>query len=144
MADDGWAWALDQHIPSERGAGQAIIEHVLERLAEHHWHPHDIFSVRLALEEAIVNAIKHGNRLDASKFVHVLCKISSDAMWAQITDQGAGFDPQEVPDCTDDENLDRPSGRGIMLMRCYMSRVEYNDAGNIVVMEKRRTVAEKQ
>ena len=139
MAQDRWAWALDQHIPSERGAGQSIIEHVLDRLAEHQWTAHDIFSVRLALEEAIVNAIKHGNRLDANKHVHVLCRISTELMWAQITDQGAGFDPEEVPDCTEPENLDRPSGRGIMLMRCYMSRVEYNDAGNIVVMEKRRT-----
>ena len=114
---------------------------MLERLAEHQWTAHDIFSVRLALEEAIVNAIKHGNRLDANKHVHVLCKVSAELMWAQITDQGPGFDPEEVPDCTDDENLDRPSGRGIMLMRCYMSRVEYNDAGNIVVMEKRRTAS---
>ena len=141
MAQDRWAWALDQHIASEHGAGQLIIEEVLERLAEHQWTAHDIFSVRLALEEAIVNAIKHGNGLDSNKHVHVVCKISSEAMWAQITDQGEGFDPEEVPDCTDLENLDRPSGRGIMLMRCYMTRVEYNAAGNIVEMEKRRSTS---
>jgi serine/threonine-protein kinase RsbW len=138
MSHDRWAWLHEQVIRSERGAGRRIIDDVLARLVELDWSSHEIFSVRLALEEAIVNAIKHGNGLDASKQVHFLCKMSAQRVYIEITDEGGGFDPDRVPDPTQPENLDRPNGRGIMLMRSYMSRVEYNTAGNKVVMEKHR------
>jgi serine/threonine-protein kinase RsbW len=59
----------------------------------------------------------------------------------EIADEGSGFNPEQVPDPTDPENLECPSGRGIMLMRSYMNRVEYNAAGNKVVMEKHRQTA---
>ena len=97
-----------------------------------------MFGFRLALEEAVVNAIKHGNRLDKNKHVYVVCRSTPEGVWIKITDQGQGFDPEAVPDCTDPAHIDSPNGRGIMLMRNYMSRVEYNDVGNVVVMEKRR------
>jgi len=84
------------------------------------------------------NAIRHGNRSDASKSVYVCCKLSKEQLWGQIRDEGAGFNPDDVPDCTGPENLELPSGRGIMLMRAFMSRVEYNDRGNRVVMGKYR------
>ena len=138
MPKEPWGWTLNQRIPSERGAGHRIIERVLEHLEEHRWSPHDIFSVRLAMEEAIVNAIKHGNRLDRNKQVCVACKVSSDRLWIEVSDEGPGFDPENVPDPTDPDRLEIPSGRGIMLMRNYMNRVEYNDAGNAVIMEKER------
>lgn len=138
MSQERWGWLLNTKIPSERGAGQRIIEQVLGQLQEHDWDSHDIFSVRLALEEAIVNAIKHGNRLDPRKQVHVQCKMSCDKLWIQITDEGPGFDPEAVPDPTDPANLEKPSGRGIMLMKNYMNDVEYNERGNVVTMEKRR------
>ncbi|MGC3970693.1 MAG: ATP-binding protein [Pirellulales bacterium] len=56
----------------------------------------------------------------------------------QVRDEGPGFKLEEVPDCTEDENLEKCSGRGIMLMRNFMSHVEYNDSGNMVTMEKQR------
>jgi serine/threonine-protein kinase RsbW len=62
----------------------------------------------------------------------------AEKIWIKISDQGAGFDPEAVPDCTDDEHICSPNGRGIMLMRNYMSRVEYNKKGNVVEMEKLR------
>ncbi len=98
-----------------------------------------MFGIRLALEEAVVNAIKHGNCLDCNKRVHVICRSTADKIWIRISDEGRGFNPDEVPDCTDPAHLSSPNGRGIMLMRNFMSRVEYNQAGNVVEMEKLRS-----
>lgn len=138
MSRERWAWITAQRIPSERGAGHRFIEEVLDQLKQYEWTGRDLFGVRLALEEAIVNAIKHGNGLDCRKEVRVQCKLSPERFWIEIADEGRGFRPDAVPDCTDPENLEKPSGRGIMLMRNYMNRVEFNESGNVVTMEKRR------
>lgn len=138
MADERWNWRTEQVIPSETGAGQRLLDDLLRQLVEQQWSEHDVHSVHLALEEALVNAIRHGNRSDPSKQVSVTCKVSPERLWVEIRDQGSGFNPDDVPDCTDPDRLEIPSGRGIMLMRAFMSRVEYNDLGNCVVMEKQR------
>jgi serine/threonine-protein kinase RsbW len=98
----------------------------------------DLFGVHLAVEEAVVNAIRHGNKLDAAKRVRLLCKICDHRLRIEVADEGPGFDPAKVPDPTENENLEVPSGRGIMLMRNFMHFVEYNAVGNRVVMEKHR------
>ena len=131
-------WSFDRHIASNLAAGRAIQEEVLAVLEGHGWPPGNVFAVRLAFEEAIVNAIKHGNKHCEDKTVHITAKLLPDRLWLQITDEGPGFDPNAVPDCTQDEQLEVPSGRGIMLMRSFMCHVEYNESGNRVVMEKRR------
>jgi serine/threonine-protein kinase RsbW len=138
MSESAWSWTVERTIPSKRGAGRTIIDEVLAQLEHRQWSPHESFSVRMALEEAIVNAIKHGNQLDGRKKVRIVCKMSAARLWIRISDEGRGFDPRQVPDPTDPENLEMPSGRGIMLMRSYMNRVEYNDVGNVVEMEKER------
>ena len=103
------------------------------------WDGRDLFGVELALEESLSNAIRHGNQLDASKQVLVECKVSPERFWLRVSDEGAGFQPQMVPDCTADENLECPGGRGLALMKAYMTRVEYNPCGNCVTMEKTRS-----
>lgn len=138
MPEGGWIFHSKRTFASDPQAGKQVLEDVLAALERLQWVQHDIFSVHLAMEEALVNAIKHGNRNDASKQVHVDCRIAADLFWIQICDEGPGFDPNQVPDPTDDDRLDVPSGRGIMLMRSFMSRVEYDVRGNCVVMEKRR------
>jgi serine/threonine-protein kinase RsbW len=55
----------------------------------------------------------------------------------RITDEGDGFDPGQVPDCTADDRLEMPGGRGVMLMKSFMTRIEYNAKGNSVLLEKR-------
>lgn len=139
MQNAHWIWSTNQRIPSERGAGQDIAEEILAALREAEWDEKDIFGVRLSLEEALVNAIIHGNRLDNQKSVTVDCKMSTEKLWIEITDEGPGFHPEEVPDPTAPENLERPCGRGIMLMRNFMSFVEYSPRGNRVTMEKQRS-----
>ena len=137
-SDNDWKWQAEVTIPSEPGAGKRILQQVLDQLEIYEYSPRDIFDVHMALEEALVNAIKHGNGLDASKQVRVLCKLSPDRLRVEIEDEGPGFNPDDVPDCTAVENLEKASGRGIMLMRSFMSSVNYNDTGNRVVMEKER------
>jgi serine/threonine-protein kinase RsbW len=131
-------WSVEHSIPSELAAGHRVLEELLEKLAAENWTSRDIFGIRLALEEAIVNAIKHGNCLDCSKCVHITCHSTPEKVWIRISDEGPGFNPGAVPDCTDADHIDAPNGRGIMLMRNFMSRVEYNPCGNAVEMEKLR------
>jgi serine/threonine-protein kinase RsbW len=121
--------------PQEARRVQDEIEHILK---SQHFGDKDIFSIRLALEEALVNAIKHGNRCDRNKKVHISYRILPERFDIAITDEGPGFDPQEVPDPTAIENLERPCGRGLMLMRHYMNEVSYSASGNSVAMTKLR------
>ncbi|MHC4406232.1 MAG: ATP-binding protein [Planctomycetota bacterium] len=138
MSEECWVWELERVIPSKTGAGASVLQEVLEQLQELGWVDHDVFGIHLAMEEALVNAIRHGNRLDINKSVHFACRTTPDLIRIEITDEGDGFDPSSVPDPTDPEHIECPSGRGLMLMRNFMSRVEYNDLGNRVVMEKER------
>lgn len=102
------------------------------------FHERDIFAIRLALEEALVNAIKHGNQMDRAKRVRVSYHVCSERFEVLIADEGPGFDPCEVPDPTAPENLERPCGRGLLLMRHYMTEVDYHDCGRAVRMAKLR------
>ena len=143
MSQTSGNWSIRISIPRRQAAGKQVVDQVRERLEQAEWSPHDVFSVHLAVEEAIVNAIKHGNRLDASKRVHVACRGSTDRFWIEIIDEGSGFDPDQLPDPTDDENLECPCGRGVLLMRNFMSRVEFSQQGKCVVMEKHRGTSDK-
>ena len=71
----------------------------------------------------------------------VVCRLSYEYLQIDIADEGPGFVPEDVPDPTEPDNLEKPGGRGIMLMRQYMTNVEYNDLGNAVTMFKRRTAS---
>ena len=101
----------------------------------------EVFGIRLALEEAIVNAIKHGNRMDLGKRIHVRYRILPDRFDVGITDEGNGYNLDAVPDPCADENLERPSGRGLFLMRHYMTEVTVHPPGNRLTMCKVRTSA---
>jgi len=126
-------------IPSETSAGQAVQERIATLLETFRYDSRDVFGVRLALEEALVNAIKHGNRMDPNKTVRINCEVAVHRVRIEIEDQGPGFDPEDVPDPTADENLERPCGRGIMLMRAFMTMIQYNPLGNLVILEKHRS-----
>ena len=125
-------------ISSDTSLGYEIQERIINVLESQSYSDHDLFGVRLALEEALVNAIKHGNGMDPDKQVHIDCRFEVDRVRIVIEDEGGGFDVEAVPDPTSDENLDKPGGRGIMLMRSFMSTIEYNDSGNRLVLEKVR------
>ncbi len=130
------AVAANVTISSDPAEARRIQEEIERHLQARHVSEHDIFSIKLALEEALVNAIKHGNQMDRTKKVYISYQIFADRFDVQITDDGSGFDPNEVPDPTAFENLERPCGRGLMLMRHYMTEVVFNQRGNGVLMSK--------
>jgi serine/threonine-protein kinase RsbW len=99
----------------------------------------DAFAVRLALEEAVVNAIKHGHQHDPSKAVRVAYRVGPDRVVLEIEDEGPGFRPADVPDPLEPENLERACGRGVFLMRHYMNEVAFNERGNRVTLCKWRS-----
>ncbi len=115
------------------------VQDVIRRDMKKYQYDDDVcFAVKLALEESLVNAVKHGNQFDPCRMVHVQYKIDDEKVAITIRDEGRGFDPVCVPDPTSAENLTRPCGRGIMLMRAYMDDVVYSVKGNEITMVKHR------
>jgi serine/threonine-protein kinase RsbW len=125
-------------IASDPAEARRVQEEIEAALKAQQFSEHDIFSIRLAVEEALVNAIKHGNRCDRSKKVQISYRVQADHFEVSIADEGQGFDPSDVPDPTAEENLERPCGRGLMLMRHYMSEVSFDRLGTSVRMRKQR------
>jgi serine/threonine-protein kinase RsbW len=125
-------------IDSDTAQGQRIQSDIVAAAQSCEYSEPELFAIRLAVEEALVNAIKHGNGSDPSKKVHIEYEISFDEVRIRIEDEGPGFDPATVPDPTDPEFLERPCGRGLMLMRHYMSFVQFSQRGNAVEMLKRK------
>lgn len=138
MSEPLWIWRSEHIVPSQPGAGGDVIHELLTELVNSNWGDSDIFSVQLAMEEAVVNAVKHGNRLDHRKKVSIICRLAKDLVRIEVADEGVGFDPDSLPDPTKKCHRDSPGGRGVMLIRNFMSSVAYNAIGNRVVMEKLR------
>lgn len=99
------------------------------------------FGVDMAVREAVTNAVVHGNKLDDAKVVEVRLRNTPDVFEISVHDEGAGFNPNDIPDPTKDENLLRTSGRGIFFMRNFMDEVDWSadpKGGTSVRMIKRR------
>ena len=99
------------------------------------------FGIDMAIREAVSNAVLHGNRQDENKSVDIVLKSSPDAVEISVHDQGSGFNPEDVPDPTANENILKTSGRGIFFMRTFMDEVNWlirPEGGTTVRMLKRR------
>src|SRR5205085_2896581 len=118
---------------------ETVLGAVLAAMAAQGFPERDAFAVRLALEEALVNAIKHGHGGNLSKEVRVYYEVTAEQVVIEVADQGPGFVPQEVPDPLAPENWEKPSGRGLLLMRRYLTSVQYNERGNAVTLRKQRS-----
>ena len=105
----------------------------------------EIFWVSLAVREGVINAIKHGNRFDPAKHVELSIDIQNRSLKISIADEGQGFDPDSVPNPLDEQNLLKPSGRGIFYMRSFMGQVSFGKTpagGTLVTLEKELTITE--
>lgn len=111
---------------------------LLELLEQFGYDRASCFAVRLAVAEALTNAAVHGNKMDANRTVTVDYRIDAEKVLITVEDQGGGFEPAAVPDPTAPENVEIPSGRGIVLMRAYMTEVAFVPPGNRVSMTYRR------
>ncbi len=126
-------------IPSTADEVQKIQNRIQTFLKRHHFSQDELFAIRLALEEALVNALRHGNHMDSSNYIRITWRTTKKLFEASIEDEGEGFDQTAVPDPTADTNLEKSTGRGLLLMRYYMDEVEFNEKGNSVTMRKYRT-----
>lgn len=95
-----------------------------------------LFDVNVAFEEALRNAMIHGNRQDPAKKVFIRTDIGEDHIEITVSDEGGGFDPDAIPDPTEDDNLLKGSGRGVYLIRHLMDEVRFEQGGCRVVMKK--------
>jgi serine/threonine-protein kinase RsbW len=125
-------------IPSDLAAARELQGEIEAALQTVQFAETEIFAIKMAVEEALVNAIKHGNQLDPAKSVTVEYRVHAERFEVRITDQGPGFDPEDVPDPTAPENLERPCGRGLLLIRYYMTDVAFADNGSTIAMSRQR------
>lgn len=111
-------------------------EAILTELSQCGYSQNICFAIKLALEEAMTNAFRHGNKCDPSKHIFVRYDITPEKIEIEVCDEGEGFCPDEVPDPTLPEYIDRPHGRGIMLMRAYLDEVSFSCNGTSVRLVK--------
>jgi serine/threonine-protein kinase RsbW len=122
-------------VLSEGSSIDAAETAIVTAAERHQYSKASIFAVRLAVHEALMNGFKHGHKgMPASLPVVLSYKVKDRTIEVSVEDQGPGFTPEEVPDPTLEENIERGSGRGLLLIRAYMSRVEYNAKGNRITM----------
>jgi serine/threonine-protein kinase RsbW len=136
MTPSGAANNREVVIPSDLSAVRQLQTEIEDTLTACQYGEMEIFGIKMAIEEALVNAVKHGNQLDPNKNVTVVYTITPNLFQINITDEGPGFDPADVPDPTAPENLERPCGRGLLLMRSFMNDVQFHGRGNSITMVK--------
>ena len=132
-------------VESTPSALEEPCRQILSMLEEKGFGRDDIFAVHLAVEEAFLNAVKHGNKMDPTKSVLIEYTVDPEKVEIRMTDEGPGFDPGTIPDPRVGENLYRPEGRGLLLISAYMHLVEYSDRGNSlrIVRYKGRPIPEQ-
>jgi serine/threonine-protein kinase RsbW len=124
-------------IPSELSEVPKASRKVLAALGFLKLSEGDLFDVRLCLEEALINAIKYGNRLRPDLTVRLVVEQKGPELKLTVEDCGEGFDTRKIEDCTREENLFKASGRGVYLIHQLMDEVKYNSKGNCLSMIKR-------
>ena len=131
---------LDAWMPSDIGAISPTVEQLMRLIEAWRCIAGSEFAVELALREALSNAVIHGNGMDPTKLVEVRCRCEREkGVWLVVKDQGAGFDPNAVPDPLGSEALKADHGRGIHLIKLMMDEVSFERGGTEVHMRKTPT-----
>jgi len=121
-------------VESKPSAIVGVCKEILSKLENNGFSKEDIFAVHLAVEEAFLNAVKHGNKMDAAKNVKIDYSLDPDKIEISMADEGDGFEPEAVADPRWGDGLYKPEGRGLLLMNSYMDVVRFNERGNCVYM----------
>lgn len=127
---------LHEKLPTDLQKVNSFVERVSQNILSAVGNEQVAFDVKLALEEALTNAMRHGNALSSSLKVDVSIELYPGKIIMDIRDEGKGFDFQNLPDPTDKMNVDKPSGRGVFLMRRLMDKVEFYGGGSGVKLTK--------
>jgi serine/threonine-protein kinase RsbW len=128
---------IEFELPSDVSLMNGVLHYLLERVAKLGVIKPERSNLFIALDEAFVNAVKHGNKSDHSKLVRITAELSAREARFTVEDEGDGFNLQDIPDPRDPENLFKSSGRGVLLIYNIMDEVEYNERGNRLTMVKR-------
>ncbi|HEV2837555.1 MAG TPA: ATP-binding protein [Pyrinomonadaceae bacterium] len=134
---------IEFELPSDLSLMNGVLEYLQERVAKLGLIKPDRSNLFVALDEAFVNAVKHGNKNDPTKLVRITAELTPQEASFTVEDEGEGFDINQIPDPCDPANLFRSSGRGVLLIYNIMDEVEYNAQGNRVKMVKRPDVPVK-
>ncbi len=138
---EGTIDVVELSLASKLSSAETISATVKECAGKVGFDEDEIGFIELAVHEAMINAIIHGNKQADDKQVDVQFLVETGALTVTIRDRGNGFVPEELPDPTDEDNLLKPSGRGIFFMRTFMDEVEHTahpDGGSIVRLKKYR------
>jgi serine/threonine-protein kinase RsbW len=129
-------------LPSALSLMHIVLEYLMKRVEKLGVCKPEQTNLFVALDEAFVNAIKHGNKYDPKKLIRVTADVSSAEARFTIEDEGEGFDINNIPDPLDPENLFKTSGRGVLFIHNIMDEVTYNARGNRLTMIKKAPVSE--
>lgn len=121
-------------LEHNRADVERVARSILQAAAAFGYDERALFALRLAYEEAVANAFMHGCRGLVRPRIRVRYAVRPDAVEITVADPGPGFDPETVPDPRLDDNLHKPHGRGILLMRAFMSSVQFDCGGSQVTL----------
>jgi serine/threonine-protein kinase RsbW len=129
---------IEFEVPSVISLMHSILDYLMKRVEKVGVVNPETSNLFVALDEAFVNAVKHGNKFDANKLVRITADVSPEEARFTIEDEGDGFDVAEIPDPLDPQNLFKASGRGVLFIYNIMDEVKYNERGNRLTMVKRK------
>ena len=124
-------------FPSAITLMHSILDYLMKRVEKVGVINPETSNLFIALDEAFVNAVKHGNKYDANKIIRVSAEVSTKEARFTVEDEGDGFDVNSIPDPTNPENLFKTSGRGVLFIHNIMDEVTYNERGNRLTMIKK-------
>ena len=132
-----WREKIEFEVPSFISLMHTILDYLLRRVEKNGVINSETSNLFVALDEAFVNAVKHGNKFDTTKLVRIAAEVSNKEARFTVEDEGEGFNVAEIPDPTNTENLFKTSGRGVLIIHNVMDEVRYNERGNRLEMIKK-------
>lgn len=144
LAHETCAWIREFCVSSTEEEVIRVRQSIVAAVQDRGFTVRECVEFEIALTEALQNGMQHGNGFNSEKRLHVACHVTVGEVRVEVQDEGDGFRPDDVADPTLPENLVRGGGRGILMMKCFLDGLHYNDTGNRVTLHKRRRVADLQ
>jgi serine/threonine-protein kinase RsbW len=127
---------ISEKLPSRLDIISIFVTALMDKLKKSGLNKDELFDVKLCLEEALINAMKHGNKFDPKLEVEVELEAKDGILSIEVRDQGEGFDFTKIPNPTEKDNLHKNSGRGVFLIKKLMDDVRHFDCGRKIKMVK--------